>query len=247
MTDPVVVIGIDLAWGEKNPDGVTVWTFGNGIENPATAMKTDLARGDLELFDRIERAAIFESVMITVDAPLICINETGSRPVDKLCSNQYRLHEAGCYPVNRRLCHRPFRIASGLAERGYTLTTSLEKSKRIAAEVYPHPATIRLFDLEKTIKYKKGRVAKKRAEFARYQDCLRNYLGESLPWALESPEIGELLSVLWKKGYEDQVDSILCAIIGSLHLLHRGAQSEILGDDHEGHMLIPQPQRRIET
>jgi predicted RNase H-like nuclease len=239
MSEPVVIIGIDLAWGEKNPDGVTILTYDNGIDRPATAMETGLTRGDADLLGVVARAAVHPRVIIAVDAPLICINETGSRPVDKLCSTNFRVQEAGSYPVNRRLCHRPFRIADGLLESGYLLTTALDQGPRIASEVYPHPATIRLFGLDKTIKYKKGRVAGKRLEFARYQTCLQTYLRAEIPALLDSIAHQDLFTTLWRKGVEDQVDSILCAAIAHRHLRYGGTRSEVLGDDETGHMLIP--------
>jgi len=239
MSEPVVIIGIDLAWGEKNPDGVTILTYDKGIDRPATSMTTGLTRGDDDLLGVVNRAAIHPAVMIAVDAPLLCINETGSRPVDKLCSALFRVQEAGCYPVNRGLCRRPFRIADALRESGYALTTSLERSPRFASEVYPHPATIRLFGLDKTIKYKKGRVAGKRSEFARYQDCLKRFLSSEIPELAASPDHEILFSDPWRKPVEDQIDSILCAAIAHRHLRYRGARSEVLGDDETGHMLIP--------
>jgi predicted RNase H-like nuclease len=239
MSEPVVIIGIDLAWGEKNPDGVTILTYDNGIERPATSMTTGLTRGDEDLLGVVNRAAVHPAVMIAVDAPLLCINETGSRPVDKLCSALFRVQEAGCYPVNRGLCRRPFRIADALRESGYALTTALDRSPRFASEVYPHPATIRLFGLEKTIKYKKGRVAGKRSEFARYQDCLKRFLAEEIPELAVSADHELLFSEPWRKPLEDQIDSILCASIAHRHLRYSGTRSEVLGDDETGHMLIP--------
>jgi len=241
MSEPVVIIGIDLAWGERNPDGVTILTFDDGVTSPPTTMETGLTRGDADLLGVVSRAAVHPRVMVAVDAPLICVNETGSRPVDKLCSANFRVQEAGCYPVNRRLCSRPFRIADGLRESGYAITTALDAAPRIASEVYPHPATIRLFGLDKTIKYKKGRVAGKRLEFARYQECLRTFLRTEIPALLESTAHQDLFKTLWRKGVEDQVDSILCAAIAHRHLCYGGARSEVLGDDETGHMLIPLP------
>jgi predicted RNase H-like nuclease len=239
MNEPVVIIGIDLAWGEKNPDGVTILTFDKGIDRPASAMATGLTRGDEDLLSAVNRAAVHPAVMIAVDAPLLCINESGSRPVDKLCSALFRAEEAGSYPVNRGLCRRPFRIADTLRESGYALTTSLERSPRFACEVYPHPAAIRLFGLDKTIKYKKGRVAARRGEFARYQNCLKFFLAREIPELAASPEHESLFCAPWRKPVEDQIDSILCAAIAHRHLRYHGTRSEVLGDDETGHMLIP--------
>ena len=241
MSEPVVIIGIDLAWGEKNPDGITILSYDDGVDRPATSMETGLTRGDADLLRVVKRAAVHPAVIVAIDAPLICLNETGSRPVDKVCSALFRLQEAGCYPVNRGLCRRPFRISEALCGSGFALTTSLERGPRLACEVYPHPATIRLFGLDKTIKYKKGPVAEKRREFARYQDCLKLFLAREIPELITSPDHERFFSEAWRKPLEDQVDSILCAAIAHLHLRYRGTRSEVLGDDETGHILIPLP------
>ena len=176
--------------------------------------------------------------MVAIDAPTICRNDEGSRPVDKECSRLFRRYEAGCHPVNRRLCVRPFRIAKIFQTKGFLLTTD-PATPRLVSEVYPHPATIRLFGLEKTIKYKKGKVAEKREEFSRYQDHLTKFLSRELPALANSKPHAELLVTPWTKKIEDQVDSILCTAIAHRHLTYQGRKSEVLGDDHEGHILIP--------
>lgn len=232
------IIGIDLAWGEKNPDGVTFFVFPDGLDHAPTQLSTRLTHGDDALFESLNPVLPMERVMVALDAPTICRNDEGSRPVDKECTRLFGRFEAGCHPVNRRLCVRPFRVAEAFQQRGFALTTDPD-TPRFVTEVYPHPATIRLFGLEKTIKYKKGRVAEKRAEFSRYQDHLAEYLSREMPWLANSETHCELLTQPWKKPIEDQVDSMLCAAIAYRHLKYHGEKSEILGDDLDGHMLIP--------
>ncbi|MEM7600230.1 MAG: DUF429 domain-containing protein [Verrucomicrobiota bacterium] len=233
------IIGIDLAWGEKNPDGVTILGFEKGLKSDPGHLSTQLTRGDENLLAALAPYLSWDRVMVAIDAPTICRNEGGSRPVDKACTRLFGRFEAGCHPVNRRLCVRPFRVAEAFETRGYKLTADPD-TPRFVSEVYPHPATIRLFGLEKTIKYKKGRVAEKRAEFSRYQCHLEDYLSREMPWLANSEPHCELLTQPWTKPIEDQVDSILCAAIAHRHLKYHGQKSQILGDDIDGHMLIPQ-------
>lgn len=236
--DPVAIVGIDLAWGEKNPDGVTVLAFERGLGHAPTHLETFLSRGDAPLFSSLSRFLQMAKVMVAIDAPTICRSEVGSRPVDKECTRKFGRYEAGCHPVNRRLCARPFRIAEAFEAAGFLLSTDLVRD-RIVSEVYPHPAMIRLFGLDKTIKYKKGRVAAKRAEFSRYQSHLTAFLDREMPWLMASARHRTLLTTPWSKPAEDQVDSILCAVIAYRHLKYRGEKSETLGDDTHGHILIP--------
>lgn len=241
MSETAAVIGIDLAWGEKNPDGITALSFSEGIENPPTEVRTELVFGDNQLLRWISRYEAAERLVIAIDAPTICNNADGSRKVDKECSAEFRAAEAGCHPVNRSLCDRPFRIADRLTESGYQLTTDLEKSPRIVCEVFPHPAIVRFFGLEKTIKYKKGKVADRAIEFRRYQTLLTEFLAKEMPSVLKSHEHIELLSRPWGKTCEDLTDSILCALVGYWHLRYREERSQIFGNDSEGHILVPAP------
>jgi predicted RNase H-like nuclease len=239
MKERTVILGIDLAWGERNPDGVTRIEFDPTTDEPPARIETRLLRGDEALLSEVSETDGARRVLLAVDAPMICPNESGSRPVDRECTSRFGRNDAGCYPANRKLCRRPLRLAAALLERGFSLTTDLGRSSRIVCEVYPHPATIHLFGIAKTIKYKKGRVAEKRVRFTEYQTRLRECLARELPALLESPDHRTLLASPWTKEVEDQTDSILCALIGFLHLRYQGRRSEVLGDDETGHILLP--------
>ena len=105
----------------------------------------------------------------------------------------------------------------------------------------PHPATIQLFGIDKTIKYKKGLVATKREAFSRYQAYLRRCLARELPELLDSAPHRALLETPWRKPIEDQTDSLLCALIAFLHLRFGGDRTEVIGNDETGHILLPRP------
>lgn len=241
MDERTVIFGVDLAWGERNPDGVTRIEFDTALEGTPARFETRLLRGDEALLSYLSVADEAGRVLVAVDAPVICPNETGSRPVDRECTSRFGRNDAGCYPANQRLCRRPLRIASALRERGFSLTTDLGRSSRIVCEVYPHPATILLFGIPKTIKYKKGRVAEKRVRFVEYQAHLRNCLAREMPAIPDSSDHRTLLESVWTKAIEDQTDSILCALIGYLHLRYQGRRSEAIGNDETGHILLPVP------
>jgi predicted RNase H-like nuclease len=241
MNERTVIFGVDLAWGERNPDGVTRIEFDTALEGTPARFETHLLRGDEALLSYLSVADGAGRVLVAVDAPVICPNESGSRPVDRECTSRFGRNDAGCYPANQRLCRRPLRIASALRERDFSLTTDPERSSRIVCEVYPHPATILLFGIRKTIKYKKGIVAEKRVRFAEYQMHLRECLARELPPIPDSCGLQTLLASPWTKAVEDQTDSILGALVGYLHLRHHGRRSEVIGDDETGHILLPVP------
>ncbi len=242
---PVTLVGIDLAWGEVRPDGISVLHFENGILEPITSAKITLSQGDESLFSCLDEIPSQNLVLAAIDAPVVGPNLTGSRPVDRACSRLFRKEEAGCHPVNRSLCVRPFRIAEQFAKRGFAITSDISRASRLLTEVYPHPAMIRWFDLSKTIKYKKGRVAERHREYQRYQDHFQRFLESQIPELLAFSEIQNRLNSPWSKNEEDQLDSLFSAMIGWWHLRHEGKQSEVLGDDSTGFILIPNPSSNL--
>jgi len=91
------IIGIDLAWGERKPDGVCVLEISSG---GALVIALGLTRGDDELISFVTRHAGSEAALLAIDAPLVCPNLTGGRPVDRLMSVRFGLYYAGCHSAN---------------------------------------------------------------------------------------------------------------------------------------------------
>ena len=67
----VRILGIDLAWGYRNPDGVCCIEIENGN---AYVSEIGLIRGSLALKDWVQNYSKSSSVMAMVDAPIICPN-----------------------------------------------------------------------------------------------------------------------------------------------------------------------------
>ena len=230
------ILGVDLAWGEKKGDGICLLEV---TDTSATARILDYTHGDRELESSVALYLHEGPGLILVDAPLVCPNPTGSRPVDKLISSMFWRQHAGCHPANSTKCQRPVRIAKKLTARGFALGWDLQKSDRLLVEVYPHPAIVRLFNLDRIVKYKKGKVADKRREFKRLQKLIRECLHTRFPLLVVDREIDLLLKSDWSKQVEDRTDAFLCALIGYNHMLHGGAESELVGCLETGFILLP--------
>jgi predicted RNase H-like nuclease len=121
-------------------------------------------------------------LVVAVDAPTCVPNETGRRPCEAILSRCMRAYNAGPHPANRTLLSNPDGNIRGetlvalLGERlGIAHTPHLVgESPRAVFEAFPHPAHVALFDLAKTLKYKKktGRHrASRDAEFRRTALC----------------------------------------------------------------------------
>ena len=233
------IVGLDMAWGERNGDGLCLLT---ATEREARVVETAHVFGDAAL-----RAWLAERLppapapaMLLFDAPLLCPNETGSRPVDRLTHTLFGRFHAGAHPANAARCPRPLRLAA-MAERelGFEIGWQRPRTARLAVETFPHPAMVRWLRLDRIVKYKRGPVAARRGEFARLQGLLRACLRERFPELVETAALTETLSAAWTKPAEDRLDAFVCALIGYQHWRHDGARSEVIGDGEAGFILLP--------
>jgi predicted RNase H-like nuclease len=112
--------------------------------------------------------------------------------------------------------------------------------KKTAAEVYPHPAMVRMFGLPRIIKYKKGSVAERRKEFQRLQRLMQKLMKRRFPRLTLNQETRNLLRQKWSKPVEDRTDALFCALIGMWHWMYLGERSEVIGDRKTGFILLPE-------
>jgi predicted RNase H-like nuclease len=231
------IIGLDLAWGSRQPDGIALLQ----VSQTACAWIDGgrIGPGDDPLIEWLKRRLPDScSAFIAIDAPIICPNRTGARPVDRITQREFGRFHAGCHPANLTLCQRPPRVLARLAELGFNAGWDLETNRQ-ASEVYPHPAMIRWFGLDQIIKYKRPPVARRRQEFARYQQLLGHFLSRRFPDLATADPVQELLQATWTKDAEDRLDALFCALIGAHHWRHRGTCTEVLGDLASGFLLVP--------
>jgi len=237
----MLIIGIDLAWGEKKSDGVCLL---EANRSEACVRGFGYPTGDEELLGFLSLALEeTKQVLLTIDAPIICPNRTGTRPVDRLTHTMFHREHAACHPANSTKCPRPPRILRKLRSRGITPGWEIEPGMKIAAEVYLHPAMVRLFKLPRIVKYKKGKVAERRQEFRRLQRLMRKLLSTEFRFLHLNAETYTLLREPWSKPVEDKADALFCALIGLWHWRYRGRRSQVIGDLKTGFILLPEDLR----
>ena len=236
---PFLIVGLDLAGAERNGDGLCLLA---ATDVGAQVLETAHVFGDAALLDwlntRLPPAPA--PAMLLFDAPLLCPNVTGSRPVDRLTHTLFGRFHAGAHPANAARCPRPLRLAA-LVERelGFTVGWRQPRAARLAVETFPHPATVRWLMLDRIIKYKRGPIAARRGEFARLQTLLCACLSARFPDLSVTPVLHEALSARWTKPAEDRLDAFICALIGYQHWRDDGTRSEVIGDGHTGFILLP--------
>ncbi|MHA2609794.1 MAG: DUF429 domain-containing protein [bacterium JZ-2024 1] len=233
-------IGVDIAWGEKNPSGLC-WLSG------------DTQRAEIREFawwkpvEEIARWIIQRAeggCLVAVDGPIIC--PAGYRECDRQVARDFSRYRAGPYPVNREKARKCIRLAEILHQNGFTTNPEVEAQRPIRAvvEVYPHPAWVRFFHLPRIIPYKRGNRGEKIKNLRRALLLLRRHLPRFSPplyiprW---HPRFSRLSQQSTKqlKETEDWMDALFCAYI-AFHYWYWGKEKwEIYGSEATGYILIP--------
>ena len=123
--------------------------------------------------------------LVAIDAPLVVTNPTGQRGCETDLNRDFAKFEAGAHPANTGKPEfagtpRGARIAEAL---GLDMDPQSRASRR-AIEVYPHPATVVLFRLGRTLKYKhkQGRnLTQLRTELLRLMDEIERLAQAAVP------------------------------------------------------------------
>lgn len=238
-------IGIDLAWkSQHNPTGAAVLRgdrAGACLEIVATLYP------DSSVSEFVSGYATADTV-VAIDAPLIIANETGQRSCEMAVGRRYESRDAACHTSNLTLYRDASSVAltSALLAEGFVHADRKGAPEgRIIAEVYPHAAMVALWDLPKTIKYKKGSVEERRAGL----EVLRNHLRQlrtAEPPLLRSGVLSEEFAVDLNrlsgnnlKNYEDRLDALFCAYLAFHFWYWNWERNELFGDMQSGYILNP--------
>ena len=240
------LIGIDLAWSERNGTGCAELVREG---NELTLTRIGICHSIDEIVKWIDPQR--GDWVVAVDAPLVVCNETGRRCADAKASKLYHPYQAGAYPTNLKLLgedHRGGQLLKKLKECGGDVVECADHldGSRLVFETYPHIVMVELFGLEKTIKYKKGRVAKRRAGQKEFAEEIQAHLctGTDKPRLRTNDRLDDLLRkpdpILRGrdlKSREDKLDALICAYTAGW--LDAGRPLLGLGEVGAGMMLAP--------
>lgn len=240
---PLTYLGVDLAWAPRNRTGLAALDEGGRL--------LDLAqrRTDDEITTWL-RPWTEGPCLVGVDAPLVVANPTGSRPCERELNAVFARYDAGAHPANTG---RPV-FADGprgprLAERlGLDIDPDTSSDRR-AIEVYPHPATVALFRLGRTLKYKHKAGRDLAALRGALQQLLRHLesladadpplvLDRSSAWAELVGEVAAADRKSRLRAVEDMVDAVVCAYVALLFGRDRG-RTRVFGDLATGYIVTP--------
>ena len=237
-------IGVDLGW-TSGASGVCCLVGKDKLK----ILKIDTVLKLDSILDRLDNwVSPAAPALIAVDAPTIINNQTGMRLADKLTHKHFGRYHAGCYPANLNLAFsdRTVGFGNSLTARNFQHAPKIKAKQlgRYQIEVFPHPATINLFGLNKILKYKKGRIAQRRAELSKLRDYIVNILPNLKP-ALDTasldliPVIPNKITGKELKAIEDKLDSLICAYIAAYWWYWGEARNMVLGDVENGYIVVP--------
>jgi len=243
-------VGVDLAWGGRKPTGLAVIDAEGHLLHVSAADTDDAIAATLSPY-------VEGDCLVAIDAPLIVANAEGNRPAEAALNQDFARFDAGAHPSNTgkpefREQPRGARIAARL---GLDMNPRSGRARR-AIEVYPHPATVALFRLGRTLKYKNkpGRdLEQLRSElivllglveglasadpplrvFGHQADLRAVPAWQALRNAVENAGRKSELRVV-----EDQVDAVICAYV-ALFATRQPERTTTYGDFETGYIVTP--------
>ena len=187
--------------------------------------------------------------LVGFDAPLVVTNPTGQRPAETALNRDFRKFEAGAHPATPGSPSSP----TFPAGRGWPQALGLDMDPRSSAarraiEVYPHAATVALFRLARTLKYKAkpGRdLDQLKSELLRLMDGIEGLAHAAVPLRVAGPDWVELrrqVVTAQRKSdlrrAEDPIDAVVCAYV-ALYAQRCPAAMTIYGDFATGYIVTP--------
>ncbi len=243
-------MGVDLAWqSDKNHSGIAILR-GDSRGATLSSYSTDIA----SLCNVVKYVLTNSTIntVVAIDAPLTIKNTVGQRPCENLIAKKFGRYHASAHSSNLTLYPNAgsIQIAKLLEQNGFSHsanpTTDKHKGGRWFFEVYPHPAQVVLFHLEKIIKYKKGRTADKCAGL----DLLRHYITTKCVQGKPPLEPNRLFEKLLHqdfdtlkgkelKHYEDILDALVCAYLALYYWTWGAEKTEMIGNLVTGYIINP--------
>jgi predicted RNase H-like nuclease len=234
-------VGLDLAWGPVNRSGIAVLDADGRLTYVGHAVADD------DIFEAVA-PYVEDQCVVAIDAPLVVTNSTGMRPAEIEITRVLGPFHAGAFPAALDKFPDP---------RGTRLVKALgldvdprSNAPRRAIEVFPHPATVALFRLGRTFKYKAKKrrpLEFRRTEFLRFMDAIEGLATSSVPmhvavndeWQRLRQAVEQVQRPVDLDRAEDPVDAVMCAYI-ALYAERRPDDITIYGDfPANGYILTP--------
>jgi predicted RNase H-like nuclease len=234
-------LGLDLAWSDRNPSGVAALDERGRLIDVSAGLRDDAA------ILAWVRAHLGSCGVIGIDMPTIVRNADGIRPCERALGAVFRRAHAAPHPANLRRFPdggRARRLIDALSGAGVveTLDVRARDSRNVALEIFPHPAHVRLFALDRVFAYKKKARAWPAvlAEWSRYRAALATLAVADPPLLLDA-KIPAAVTARGYKRWDDMLDAVSCAYIAAF-IWRWGIAAphvRVFGDLRDGYIVVP--------
>lgn len=230
-----------MAWSARNPSGLAALDEHGRLLD----VRADL-RGDDAILAWV-REHVGDCGVIGIDMPTIVRNPAGIRRCERELGAVFRHAHAAPHPANLRRFPdggRARALIDALAADGVveTLDVRARDPRTVALEIFPHPAHVRLFGLQRIFGYKKKARAWAAvlAEWSRYRAALAQLAAADPPLLLDAGIPLEVGSRGYKR-WDDTLDAVTCAYIAAF-VWRWGIgppHTRVFGDLDEGYIVVP--------
>lgn len=239
-------LGLDLGWTPRDPSGGAVLETtesGNLILVTAESLRTheDTLRW-------VSKNRGRGHCTLTVNAPVIIENLSGSRPCDKLLLEHFGRFKIDEYANNNISASHPRTMAKAWMRMGFDPDPSSESDRII--ETHFQAAQIMLFGLDRPVRIKSGPIGSRKESVDRLRELIQERMMDGTPELEPSDALDSILDAHLPDlngtrigELEERIEALITAYVGAVLGQIGGDACAFLGDLDKGYILLPDPSR----
>lgn len=239
-------LGLDLGWTPRDPSGGAVLETtesGNLILVTAESLRTheDTLRW-------VSKNRGRGHCTLTVNAPVIIENLSGSRPCDKLLLEHFGRFKIDEYANNNISASHPRTMAKAWMRMGFDPDPGSESDRII--ETHFQAAQIMLFGLDRPVRIKSGPIGSRKESVDRLRELIQERMMDGTPELEPSDALDSILDAHLPDlngtrigELEERIEALITAYVGAVLGQVGGDACAFLGDLQKGYILLPDPSR----
>ena len=239
-------LGLDLGWTPRDPSGGAVLETteaGNLILVTAESLRTheDTLRW-------VSKNRGRGHCTLTVNAPVIIENLSGSRPCDRLLLEHFGRFKIDEDANNNISASHPRTMAKAWMRMGFDPDPGSESDRII--ETHFQAAQIMLFGLDRPIRIKSGPIGSRKESVDRLRELIQERMMDGTPMLEPSDALDSILDAHLPDlngtrigELEERIEALITAYVGAVLGQVGGDACAFLGDLDKGYILLPDPSR----
>lgn len=187
--------------------------------------------------------------VLTVNAPVVVENLSGSRPCDKLLQEHFARYRIDEYANNTVSASHPRTMAKGLNRMGFDPDPASNSADRLV-ETHTQSGQVLLFGIERPVRMKAGPIGGRKESVQRLRELIAEKLYKGPPVLHPSPALDALMSAHLPDlngtrlgELEERLEALLVAYVAAWLGENGVSACACLGDLQRGYILLPDPSR----